>query len=231
MEGLLPDWARWLIAAPFYGAAYAVAMYAFFWMARRRNFETAHIYQLLVAGSVGGLLGAQIVQWCIAGEAGKTIEGGILGGWLAVLIAKRLLKISAPTGDLFAIAISAGEAVGRIGCFIGGCCYGKAANVAWAVYDHGTLRHPTQLYMSVLAALVTIVLVTLERRRIFENGGLFIIGGMLFCIDRFCIEFFRDAATVWGPFTAGQYGCMIGFALFATQAVRLLRVRAAYSSR
>lgn len=223
MEHVLPESLRWLVAAPIYAVAYTAAVLVFRWMAKRRDFDDVETAQLALAGLIGGLLGATIIQFLVAGEFGKTIEGGIAGGWLAVIIAKRMLRISRPTGDLFALAIPVGEAIGRIACFIGGCCYGKVWNGPWAVFDHGAYRHPTQLYLSVLALACAVILYGVERKNLFANGGLFLIGGMLFCIDRFIVEFYREGATMFGTLTVAQYGCMAGFVVFAGLSMRYLR--------
>ena len=205
---------RWLIAAPVYAAAYAVAMLAFWWMARRRGMPAQTAAAIMTAGLLGGLAGANIVQFVLTGLPGKTIEGGIAGGWLAVIAAKRALGITRGTGDLFALAIPAGEAVGRIGCFIGGCCYGKIAGVAWAVHDHAASRHPAQLYLSIAAALCFAVLYSIERRMRLRDNALFYLGGTLFCADRFIAEFFRDGAPATLGLTLAQIACCAGFTFF-----------------
>src|SRR5579863_2020120 len=209
MPGSLDEHLRWILAAPIYAVAYAVGAAIFWWMAERRSFLRDERMRLLIAGLMGGLAGANLVQLVATSLPGKTIEGGIIGGWIAVILAKRQLAIRRPTGDLFALAIPAGEAIGRIACFIGGCCYGKVANgVIWAVYDHGAWRHPTQLYLSLAAVSSFALLLWLERRGSLYDGGLLDIGGMLFCVERFAVELFRAGATSAGPFTLAQWACV-----------------------
>lgn len=204
-----------MIAVPVYAFAYAVAAAVFWWMARRRGMATDPIARIMAAGLIGGLAGANLLQLLATGLPGKTIEGGILGGWLAVVWAKRTLGVTRPTGDLFALAIPAGEAIGRMACFVGGCCYGKIAGVAWAVHDHGAWRHPTQLYLALAAATCFIVLLAVEKRMRLPENGLFYLGGMLFCVDRFAVEFFRDVSATSAGLTVAQIGCIIGFGFFA----------------
>src|SRR5579863_1822147 len=155
---------RFPLAATFYIAAYALGVAAFAVMASRRGIATNGIALLALAAFAGGALGALALQWLLGGVPGKSLLGGVAAGYLAVVYAKRRLGIVRPTGDLFAMAVALGEAVGRIGCFFAGCCYGKIAHVAWAVHDHGALRHPTQLYSAIAAALTFALLVYLERR-------------------------------------------------------------------
>lgn len=213
---------RWVLAAPVYALAYAVAIAAFWWMARRRGMATDGIARLLGAGLIGGLAGANLLQLVATGLPGKTIEGGIVGGWLAVIWAKRQLGITRPTGDLFALAIPAGETIGRIACFIGGCCYGRVANVAWAVHDRDAWRHPAQLYLSAAAAISFVVLAWIERRGLLPENGLFYTGGMLFCADRFAVEFFRVAPVTPIDLTLAQLGCCAGFIFFAWKLLALV---------
>ena len=210
----LDEHLRWLIAAPIYVCAYAVAALVFWQMARRRGLAGDDAARIMIAGLIGGLAGANLVQLAVTGLPGKSIEGGIVGGWLAVIWMKRRLGITRPTGDLFALAIPAGEAIGRIACFVGGCCYGKVAHVAWAVHDHGAWRHPAQLYLAAGAALAFALLAAVERKRLLPENGLFYLGGLLFCIDRFAVEFFRDVPAL-AHLTLAQAACIAGAGLFA----------------
>lgn len=221
MERLDPH-VRWLIAAPIYAAAYAIATVVFWFMAKRRGVATRDTMCIMMSGLVGGLAGANIIQVLATGLPGKTIEGGIIGGWLAVIWMKRRLHIVRPTGDLFALAIPAGEMVGRIACFIGGCCSGKIARVPWAVYDHAAWRHPAQLYLSLAAAIAFVALLLIERRRILPENGLFYLGGILFCIDRFIVEFFRDGTVTAAGITLAQWACVAGATFFAWKLLKLL---------
>ena len=221
MDGI-PDHLRPFLAAPVYASAYIVALVAFRWIARRRGLATSGIWTLMQAGLIGGLLGANALQLLASGAPGKTIEGGFVGGYLAVIWMKRRLGIVRSTGDLFALALSAGEAIGRIGCFIGGCCYGKVAQAGVLVHDHGALRYPTQLYMSLAAAATFALLFALERRRALPENALFAIGGMAFCLSRFTIEFFRDGAPSAGGLTLAQYGCIAGFVFLVWKGRSLL---------
>jgi phosphatidylglycerol:prolipoprotein diacylglycerol transferase len=225
----LPAHLRLVLSSVAYIAAYGVGIALFMWAAKRRALATADVRAVAVAGLFGGLIGASALQLLVSGEPGKTVLGGIAGGWIAVVLAKRQLGVRRPLGDAFAFAIAGGEAVGRLGCFLYGCCYGKiAVNVPWAVHDHGALRHPTQLY-SALAALATLTLIAwLERRRALPENGIFYMQGALFCALRFGVEFYRDVPA-YGGFSLAQYACVAGFAFFAWKLRALLRSRVAYA--
>ncbi len=90
--------------------------------------------------------------------SGKTIVGGLLGGTIAVEWTKGRLGINRRTGDLFAIPMAIGIAIGRVGCFFAGLpddTYGTPSNLPWAVdFGDGIPRHPTQLYETVAMLLL-----------------------------------------------------------------------------
>jgi phosphatidylglycerol---prolipoprotein diacylglyceryl transferase len=217
-----PGGHRFALSIVFYVAAYVVGTVAFVIMARRRRIATDGITILACAGLLGGAFGAQLVQSIAGGIPGKSLLGGVAVGYLAVLYAKRQLGIKRPTGDLFAVALSAGEAVGRIGCFFAGCCYGKVTSLPWGVYDHGAFRHPTQLYSGLAAALTLALLVFLERRRILPENGLFYVQIAVLCALRFPIEFVRDVPATMLGLTTVQVACVVAFTFFAWRLARLL---------
>lgn len=101
-----------LLAAAVYAVGYAVGIAAFLLMAKRRKLLTTGVFHAMVAGLIGGLLVANAIQWIITGAPGKTIIGGIAGGWLSVELYKRHIGLKRSLGDLFAVAISAGEESG-----------------------------------------------------------------------------------------------------------------------
>jgi prolipoprotein diacylglyceryltransferase len=84
----------------------------------------------------------------------------------------------------------------------------------WAIRQHGALRHPTQIYMSLAAAAILAALLWYSRRRPPENA-LFYMQGTLYCILRFVIEFFRAGPRLPAGLTVAQIGCLAGFGLFA----------------
>ena len=211
-----------------YALGYATGVGAFVLMARRRRLATTGIMALLGAGLVGGLAGANLAQWLVGGAAGKTVLGAIAGGYLSVFLYKRRLGITRPTGDLFAVALCAGEAVGRWGCYFGGCCYGRpvASRAAWAIWQHGAWRYPTQIYLSLASLLILGALLVFERASPRENA-LFFLQGLLYCVARFVIEFYRETAVAALGLSAAQWACLAGSAFFAVSLARLLRAREA----
>jgi phosphatidylglycerol---prolipoprotein diacylglyceryl transferase len=99
---------------------------------------------------------------------GKTIVGALAFGLLTVELIKRYIGLRASTGDLYAIPLALGIAIGRIGCFLTGLSdntYGTPTNLAWAIdFGDGIPRHPTQLYEIIfLFALIPFLLLALNR--------------------------------------------------------------------
>jgi phosphatidylglycerol:prolipoprotein diacylglycerol transferase len=211
-----------------YVGAYAVGIAAFAAMAWRRRLATEGMRDIALAGLLGGLLGAHLFQWlgtrgAYPLGAAKSVLGGVAGGWLAVEIAKRWLGIRRSTGDLFAVALMAGEAVGRWGCHTGGCCYGRTWSGPWAVFQHDALRHPAQLYLSLACALILAALIVAEVRWRPRDGVLFVVQGVLYCLARFGVEFFREGHAALAGLTTAQWACLAGLVVFGVRARALLR--------
>lgn len=211
------------LSSAFYGAAYLTGIAAFLLMARRRRLLTDGVLTIMAAGLLGGLACAGLGQWLVIHTPGKSVIAGLAGGYLSVHIAKRMLGIRRPLGDLFAVALAAGETVGRWGCFFAGCCYGRPCDLPWAVWQHGAFRHPAQIYSSLTSLLVLGALIAFERRRPPENS-LFCLQGLLFCGARFALEFVREGPHNLAGLTAAQWACLVGAAFFGHQFRRLQNV-------
>lgn len=77
---------------------------------------------------------------------GFVFYGGFIGGLLFLSLFK-LTDKTLSAKDLWPMlpALAIGHGIGRIGCFLAGCCYGKPTEFFWGVFLHGHYRHPTQL--------------------------------------------------------------------------------------
>ncbi len=206
----------------FTGLGYAVAGLVFYLAARRRGLATEGVRYVALAGLVGGVLGAKLTQWVLVywqtlaahptailnpATGGRTIIGGIIVGWATVEIAKRRVGLRRRTGDLFAVAIPAGEAVGRIGCFLNSCSFGTVSAVSWAVFQQGAWRHPVQLYTSAVAAGIFFLLLRF-RDRLPREGDLFRLFLVLFGAGRFVLEFFRERPTWFAGLSMAQWASL-----------------------
>ncbi len=210
------------IGALFTSLAYVVGAAVFYVAARRKRMDTEGTGRVAVAGLAGGLLGAKLTEWAVAHftalaahlasvldprNGGRTLIGGVICGWICVELAKRRLGIRRSTGDLFALALPAGETVGRIGCFFNGCCYGTVSRVPWAVYQHGAWRHPSQLYASGAAAAILVILLAL-RTRLQREGDLFKVYLLFYGVSRFLVEFTRERSLSFVGLSLAQAVCL-----------------------
>jgi phosphatidylglycerol:prolipoprotein diacylglycerol transferase len=219
----------------FEALAYAVG-YAFYKLLRARNGDALNEerrWLIIAATAMGALAGSRILglleqaprvgfHWqSLLVPGGKTIVGGLLGGWLAVEIAKPLLDIHTRTGDLFAIPLCLGIAIGRIGCFLAGLAddtYGKPTSLPWAIdFGDGIPRHPTQLYEIAFLLLLAAVLYWLSRRP-HGNGALFRVFMAAYLTWRLLIDFIKPQPLLHGM-NVIQWACVAGLMALAIGAV------------
>lgn len=148
-------------------------------------------------------------------DGGKTIVLGLVGGYFGVEVAKWTLDIRVKTGDSFAVSVPAAVAVGRLACFVGGCCYGKPTNLPWGVvFADGVARHPTQLYESAFHAVMAVILAILRSRKIFP-GQLIKLYIIAYLVYRFLTEFLRPEPVVIAGLTGYQIACAMFIPVFA----------------
>ena len=148
----------------------------------------------IAAAVAGAALGSKLLFWFEDPElawhnlhniaylmGGKTIVGALVFGLISVELIKRYIGVRQSTGDLYAIPLALGIAIGRIGCFLTGLSdntYGTPTSLPWAVnFGDGIPRHPTQLYEIVfLLALIPILYhvlnkVSLQNGVVSSNGA------------------------------------------------------------
>ena len=178
---------------------------------------------LALAAFVGGTLTAKLPfvfdastsfwDWATWSADGKTITTGLVGAYLSVEVAKFLLGIKAKTGDGLAIPLAVALAVGRLGCYVNGCCAGTETALPWCVnFGDGVCRHPTQIYESLFHAAWAVLLVRLNRRDAlrYQRLKLYLLA---YCAFRFAIEFIRIEPKWLGPLTWYQMVVVV-FAVF-----------------
>ena len=126
-------------------------------------------------------------------QTGLVFYGGLIFATLAGIAFFRWKKISIPLMlDIIAPSVALGQAIGRIGCFMSGCCYGKKTLVAWAVKfpNIDNLRHPVQLYESLAAFAIFLVLIWFQKRKtgVGQVAWLYVL---MYATARFIIELWR----------------------------------------
>jgi phosphatidylglycerol:prolipoprotein diacylglycerol transferase len=200
------------------------------WRARREKINPEIIYDLAFWVFLGGLLGARAFYvWEYWGvrihtfwdifklwEGGIVFYGSVLGATAGLFFYRAMRPFPlGPVLDSLAPAIALGIAIGRIGCFLNGCCYGDmcdAQKIPWAVtfpresapwvdqVKHGLIPltasrslpvHPTQLY-SALDGLILVVLLSAFYPLRKRDGEVMALLMMTYPVSRFLIERLRN---------------------------------------
>jgi phosphatidylglycerol:prolipoprotein diacylglycerol transferase len=148
-------------------------------------------------------------------DGGKTIVLGLVGGYFGVELAKWSLHITIKTGDTFAVPVAAAVAIGRLGCFAGGCCYGQPTSLPWGIdFGDGLRRHPTQLYESAFHATMAFVLARMRERGMFR-GQLIKLYIIVYLLYRFLTEFLRPEPVIFAGLTGYQWAAVALVPMFA----------------
>jgi phosphatidylglycerol:prolipoprotein diacylglycerol transferase len=231
------------LAIHWYGLTYLVAFGLFLWLAAlrvkqpqfaQRGWTRRDVEDLLFFGVLGVVIGGRLgyalfykptyyaahpLEVLQVWKGGMSFHGGLLGVLGAIgLFAHRRGRHFLEITDLVAPCVPTGLASGRIGNFINGELWGRAADpsLPWAmVFPQSGLdtpRHPSQLYQFALEGMLLFVLLWLyarKPRRLGEVSGMFLIGYGIF---RFIAEYFREPDSFLGllalDMSMGQWLCV-----------------------
>jgi phosphatidylglycerol---prolipoprotein diacylglyceryl transferase len=190
---------------------------------------------VIAAAAIGALFGSRIlgileqaprltITWrTFLQPGGKTIVGGLLGGWIAVELTKRIRHIHSRTGDLFAVPLCIGIAVGRIGCFLAGLAddtYGTPTTLPWGIdFGDGIPRHPTQLY-EILFLLALAAFLHRYNQRPHPEGATFRLFLAAYLTWRLLIDFIKPQPLIHG-LNLIQWACVAGLLALIPDVMRL----------
>src|SRR4249919_2448653 len=159
--------------------------------ARRAGLDAARIMDLGIYLIIAALVGAKLMLVVVdfsyyranpkeilsLARAGGVFYGGLIAALVVGLLLVKRYKLPVwKTADLIAPGIALGHVIGRLGCLMAGCCYGRHTDLPWGITftspvaaDNagtplGTPLHPTQLYDAGAEMLILMVLLFLERR-------------------------------------------------------------------
>ena len=201
-----------------YGVMFALSVGVCSWLiqrdSRRWGIQPDVIVDFAFWVVLSGILGARIFyillnlgffledpkEMIMIQNGGLAWQGGlILGMTVGIFYLRRRRLLLRETLDLCAPYVALGHPIGRIGCFLNGCCYGK--EVSWGIYFpiyHAHL-HPTQLYES--AALFLIFVILKQYQKFSPKpipGQVFVFYLILASLERFGVEFLRaDHTWTW----------------------------------
>ena len=169
--------------------------------------DLPYLAAVLLGAGVGAYVFGTANLW-LSGVSGlgRSIEGALAGGIVAVELYKRAARIRTRTGARFALPLAVGVALGRIGCYLAGLddfTYGTPTALPWGHdFGDGVLRHPVQLYESAAMAAFALLYIVAVRRRdpfVIDNGFYLAVG--FYGAQRFGWEFLKPYGAVLGPLT------------------------------
>lgn len=193
---------------------------------------------VLIASIVGARLLYVVGQWdqyrdnlleiIMLQKGGLVVIGGIIGAIMVTsYFAKKHRIAFLKLFDLCTPGTILGLGIGRIGCFLNGCCFGLPTDTFCSVtfpvgaladsYYHGLALHPTQIYDLLMLLAAFAVLVRVYARKKY-SGQVFYWGLLLYAIARFTVELFRYSPMHFMNLTPSQW-MVIGFALVAIVAL------------
>lgn len=240
---------------PTYGLLVTTGFLVALWLATRlagkSGLNKEAVLNLGIYCGLAGILGAKVLLILVdldyyrrnPGEilsfstfqAGGVFYGGLLAALATAFLYMRRKQLAVlATADVFAPGLALGHAIGRVGCFMAGCCWGVECRRSWAVTfmdpaanqlfgtPLGVPLHPTQLYEAATEAL-TFGILYLRFGRPHRPGGIIGLYLVLYACARFVIEFFRapeQPNPFGGPLTSAQW---ISVGLFLLGSLALAR--------
>ncbi len=197
-----------MVALGFLAATYLTASEA-----KRKGIKPEYIFDICLYSMLFGIIGARILhvvleinyyykhplEALMINHGGLAFQGGLIAGictaWL-VIVKRRLPLLR--TADMIVPYIALAQSIGRVGCFLNGCCYGMPSNSFPAVIFPGdTIAvHPVQIYLSLFFLVLFVILKTIyEKNKI--DGAVFALYLAGFSLISFFMDFLRgDLAVV-----------------------------------
>jgi phosphatidylglycerol:prolipoprotein diacylglycerol transferase len=186
---------------------------------------------IVAAAILGGALGSRLLYWLEDPAqtlarlddpafllGGKTVVGGLIGGLIGVELTKKILGVSSRTGDLFALPLAVGIAIGRIGCFLAGLpdrTFGTETSLPWGVdFGDGIGRHPTQLYEAIFLAGLAAVL-AFSARRPHAEGNIFRLFMMAYLTFRVLVDAIKPDPRLALGLSAIQWAALLTLKYYA----------------
>lgn len=217
--------------------ALLVGISIYIWQLRKDGIKSSNAFYIALFGIVGGTIGAKLplifMHWNEINFnpdtfnsilQGRTVVGGLIGGTISVLIAKKVFNIKERMGNQLAIPIAAAMAVGRVGCLLRGCCYGEETNLIWGIdFGDHIYRHPTQLY-EIIFDIGMMVYLCYRKKKGVNPGQLYSIFLNGYLSFRFFLEFIRVERVTAIGLTDFQILCIVGLIFInRKQLIRLFK--------
>ncbi len=168
--------------------------------ARRWQISPRQYWTIMLIALLGALVGSTLPGFVAGGFVEevawtmpitpKTVMGGLLFSFLIIAGYKKIIRLNADTSDAFARGAICMMAIGRIGCILQHCCYGKAA--AWGFdFGDGVARIPVQYIEATGLFALAYLIQHLHQHHLFAGRRLFLVFALYGAL-RFMMEFLRE---------------------------------------
>jgi phosphatidylglycerol:prolipoprotein diacylglycerol transferase len=208
--------------------------------ARKQGLDSDIIFNLAFIVFLCGIIGARVfyvldnlpyylkhpAEIVKLQHGGLAWLGGLMGGILAgvVYLKKKKLPIL-KVMDLIVPFAALGQAIGRIGCLLNGCCFGRESLFGIYFPVHEAIRIPVQIYSSLILIAIYVFLRFMQERP-HRQRQIFYVYLLLYASKRFLIEFWRaDNAVIFLGLTLFQVSSVLIFVFALTQLTFLKRTR------
>jgi phosphatidylglycerol---prolipoprotein diacylglyceryl transferase len=228
--------------------AYAIAFRVYLALRRRDGdvLDDLSRWWIIAAAAVGATFGSKFLYWFEDPRltlqylhdpaylfGGKTIVGALIGGLLAVEMMKKHLRITAPSGDLFAVPLCVGVAIGRVGCFLTGVSdhtVGIATTLRWGMdAGDGVMRQPVQLY-EIAFVLALGAFLWRGMRESHVEGDIFKMFMVGYSGFRLACDFLKPDIRVFAGLSSIQWACVATLLYYAPNVKRWFTARATQES-
>jgi len=210
--------------------------YFFYNYSKKLNLNLSYVLDLSIISIISGYVGGRIFHILFSMPAyylahpqevfyfwqgGYAIYGATITPVLFIYIYSRYKKLEfLKITDALAPALSIGTMVGRIGCLLQGCCYGRLTSMPWGIPSPDGPIHPTQIYLSLHGLLMFLVLNHMFKNKKYD-GQLTYWYFILYAVGRFIIEFYRaDERGGAGGLSSYQIISIIMFAWFTYKIIK-----------
>ena len=232
-------------------AAYLAGLQLAVVRARKAGLDSAKVMDFGIYLIIAALVGAKLMLVVVdvsyyranpkeilsLARAGGVFYGGLIAALVVGLLLVKRYKLPVwKTADLIAPGIALGHVIGRVGCLLAGCCYGRPTTVPWAITFHNPLAglnvgtplevplHPTQLYDAGTELIILIGLLATEKKGKPFAGRTFWLYMLLYAITRYVVEIYRgdDRGVYFSTFSTSQ---LVSIAIVPVSLFMLWRLR------
>lgn len=199
------------------GLAWGVSFYLTRYLIEKDDHNSGGLAKLYLGAFISSWIGAKLFFLLLSNDqnislyitsdsfwlgGGFVFYGGLVFGLIFFYFYSVLLKYFSIQQSRYLLpGIAFGHAIGRIGCFMAGCCYGNQCDLPWSVHMHGQNIHPVQIYEVIGLVVIGALMIKLIK----EKGTapkMLLTYLMSYALLRFFIEFFRGD-TVRGIYWLG----------------------------